>query len=202
MGNQDFYISLTFAVYRVLELFPAEEKSTAKIMQSANRTLSDLIIISEKNPVTNQQKNQIVPRVLREIEYLHVYLRDAQNENWINPDNFLVLRKEYRRVERFLEDLDLELQDEVLPKEIKEEKKEPVLETKKNTFKGKESLSERQKKIIDILKEKEQIQVREIQKILPNVTKRTLRRDLDDLMNLNLIERKGQWSSVFYRIKV
>ena len=197
--NQDFFITLTFAVYRVLELFPDDESVKSKIAESANRTLSDLILISEKNPVTTQQKREIIPRCLREIELVQVYLRETQDENWINPDNFLVLRKAYRKVERFLEDLDLDIQDRV-----QKEKSKPSFKIEQKFVEQKKEavqLSGRKLKIVEILKNKEQAQVREFQKMMPNVTKRTLRRDLDELIHLGFIERKGEWSKVFYRIK-
>ena len=63
------------------------------------------------------------------------------------------------------------------------------------------SLSFRQSKIVEILQTKEKAQVWELQKILPEVTKRTLRRDLDDLLGRKLIERQGEWNAVFYRLK-
>lgn len=197
--NQDFFINLTFAVHRVLELFPGEESIKSRIVESANRTLSDLMLISEKNPVTIQQKREIAPRCLREIELVQAYLREAQDENWLNPDNFLVLRKTYRKVERFLEDLDLELQDGALKEKIKPSPKteQKPAEEKKEAV----QLSGRKLKIVEILKNKEQAQVREFQKVFPDVTKRTLRRDLDKLLRMGFIERKGEWNTVFYRIR-
>ena len=197
--NQDFFINLTFTLHKVLELFPAEKQEKARIAELANKTLADLVLISEKNPVTSQQKREIVPRCLRKIELVQICLREAQDENWINPDNFLVLRKEYRKVERFLEDLDLQLQENVLPRSGESERGKGMKQQQETQ--KKQGLSDRQKKIMEILKQKEQAQVREFQKVLPDVTKRTLRRDLDDLLHSNLIERKGEWNMVFYKIR-
>lgn len=61
--------------------------------------------------------------------------------------------------------------------------------------------SDRQRKILEMLKRKEKVQVWELQKILPQVTKRTLRRDMDDLLQKNLVERRGSWNEVFYQLK-
>ena len=63
-------------------------------------------------------------------------------------------------------------------------------------------LTQRQKKIIEFLRAKENAQVWELQKILPEVTKRTLRRDLDELLQKNLVERKGAWNEVSYELKL
>ena len=62
-------------------------------------------------------------------------------------------------------------------------------------------LSERQRRIVELLRQKEKVQVWELQKVLPQVTKRTLRRDLDDLLQKSVIERQGEWNSVFYQLK-
>ena len=61
-------------------------------------------------------------------------------------------------------------------------------------------MSNRQRKIIEFLKAKDRAQVRELQKILPEVTKRTLRRDLDELLQKNLVARKGEWNMVSYEL--
>ena len=62
-------------------------------------------------------------------------------------------------------------------------------------------LTDRQRKILEYLKAKENAQVWEIQKVVPEVTKRTLRRDLDELLQMDLVERKGEWNTVFYELK-
>ena len=83
------------------------------------------------------------------------------------------------------------------------EKKPITTETsieKRNPLQVK-SFSERQKKILEILKNREKAQVSDIIKEIPNVTKRTLRRDLDDLLKKNTIIRVGEWNQVFYQAK-
>ena len=63
-------------------------------------------------------------------------------------------------------------------------------------------LSTRQEKILEFLKSKEKAQVWELQKMLPEpVTKRTLRRDMDDLMQKGRVERQGEWNGVFYKLR-
>jgi predicted HTH transcriptional regulator len=62
-------------------------------------------------------------------------------------------------------------------------------------------LNARQERMLEILRNKEKAQVWELKKLLPEVTKRTLRRDLDDLLNRNLVIREGEWNNVLYRIR-
>jgi DeoR/GlpR family transcriptional regulator of sugar metabolism len=40
----------------------------------------------------------------------------------------------------------------------------------------------------------------DLQKVLPNITKRTIRRDLDELLETGKIIRMGEFNRVFYKI--
>jgi len=70
-----------------------------------------------------------------------------------------------------------------------------------NQTDGKSNLSPRKKKILEILQEKEQVQVWEINKIMPDVSKRTLRRDFAELLAQGLVQRIGEKNNTFYKIK-
>jgi DeoR/GlpR family transcriptional regulator of sugar metabolism len=62
-------------------------------------------------------------------------------------------------------------------------------------------MNERQKKILEILKEKGKIQVGQIKEFFPNVSKRTLRRDFQSLVKKGIIERIGEKNKTFYQLK-
>ena len=70
-------------------------------------------------------------------------------------------------------------------------------EVKKRT----EFSSPRQEKILEFLKENGQAQVWQIKQVLPEVTKRTLRRDFEHMLEQGLIERMGEKNDTFYQIK-
>ena len=59
----------------------------------------------------------------------------------------------------------------------------------------------RQKKILEFLEKNGKAQVMELQTILPDITKRTIRRDLDELLEAGKINRLGEFNQVFYTIK-
>ncbi|MDP2741447.1 MAG: DeoR family transcriptional regulator [bacterium] len=61
-------------------------------------------------------------------------------------------------------------------------------------------ISERQNKILKFLKENKKAQVMDLKTVLDDVTKRTIRRDLDDLLKKGSIVRVGEWNQVFYQI--
>ena len=65
---------------------------------------------------------------------------------------------------------------------------------------SKESLLDRQKKILEILKEKGRAQVGDFKKVFPEVSKRTLRRDFRSLVSQKLVDRIGEKNNTFYQI--
>jgi len=60
--------------------------------------------------------------------------------------------------------------------------------------------SARQGKILEFLAKNEKAQVMDLQTILPDITKRTIRRDLDELLEAGKIIRLGDFNQVFYKI--
>ncbi len=62
------------------------------------------------------------------------------------------------------------------------------------------SISERQEKILAFLKEQGRAQVWQIKQVLPEVTKRTLRRDFESLLKKRLVERTGERNNTFYQV--
>ena len=59
-------------------------------------------------------------------------------------------------------------------------------------------LNKRQEKILELLKKQEKIQVQDIQKVIPKTIKRTLRRDLGNLMEQGMLRREGSGKMTYY----
>ncbi len=64
-----------------------------------------------------------------------------------------------------------------------------------------DQLNERQNKILEILKVKETLQVWEVKKMFPKISKRTLRRDFEKLLKIGCIQREGERSNTFYKLR-
>jgi hypothetical protein len=62
-------------------------------------------------------------------------------------------------------------------------------------------ITARQEQIIEFLTKNNKAQVMDIQTILPDITKRTIRRDLYELLESGKITRSGDFNQVFYQIK-
>jgi predicted HTH transcriptional regulator len=58
--------------------------------------------------------------------------------------------------------------------------------------------NERQNKIISMLQQKRIVTPKELQKLIPNVSDRTLRRDMDTLAKEKIVLQKGSTKSTFY----
>jgi hypothetical protein len=63
-------------------------------------------------------------------------------------------------------------------------------------------LNLRQQKILELLRKKDKLQVWEVKRIFPEITKRTLRRDFKNLLNQGLIQRIGEKNNTFYCLNV
>jgi outer membrane biosynthesis protein TonB len=71
---------------------------------------------------------------------------------------------------------------------------------KKTRKKRKTGLNERQEKILEIIKEGGRMQIQDLGPNFPNVTKRTLRRDISYLADKKLIKREGKANKIFYKV--
>jgi len=118
----------------------------------------------------------------KNLEILDSFFEVAKTQNWVSPSNVLEIQQEYSKLKEGLKSYS-ELSSEVEPQKV-------------------ERGSGRQEKILKILEEKGRAQVWEIQQIFPEVTKRTLRRDFESLLNQGLIERIGERNETFYQLKV
>jgi len=116
------------------------------------------------------------------LEILSSFFEVAKSQNWVSPSNILEIQKEYDS--------------------LKGELKQALAVRPREVGRTGEIIPGRQQKILEILKEKGRAQVWEIQKIFPEVTKRTLRRDFESLLNQDLIERIGERNETYYQLKV
>jgi len=229
--NRNFFIRLAFAAHRVADALPAspsqggpqEEQVAKEIRESANEILTGLLLLVDKEVTRPEKKQDLLSQLERQIDILLVYLDRAEKQNWIHPGNFSLLETEYGKIRELLELFDgIPLQrvethrDQGPGVKVEEEEREKKssfsasaadkqttgrLMTSVRVESGPLSLTQRQRKIIEFLRAKENAQVWELQKVLPEVTKRTLRRDLDELLSKNLVERKGAWNAVAYQLK-
>lgn len=80
----------------------------------------------------------------------------------------------------------------------KTERKEMIEDLSEKLHAGENILTARQKKIIDVLNANGKIDTSLLQKEIPKVTIRTLRRDLDALGKMGIIKKNGTTKGSFY----
>ncbi|MFA5878066.1 MAG: DeoR family transcriptional regulator [Candidatus Staskawiczbacteria bacterium] len=196
------YTEITNAVYSLLEFFPEAEPLKQKTKEKALEILENLslVFLLEEPNQTIIQKVKAASQVLRDIEVLKNYLALAKERGWISTMNLMILYKEYQGIKEAVRPISvlIPLKEEMPENKVKLVENTPV---DKNVNKIAENvkLSPRQNRILEILQAQEKAQVSDLQKALNNVSKRTLRRDLDELLKIGKVERSGEWNQVIYK---
>jgi len=174
--DKNYPIQLTQDIYRLTLFFPKKEPLRYKMREVADDIL------------TNFYKEQNL-EIFKNLEILDGFFEVAKVQNWISPNEILKLQKECSKLK---EDL-VNVAGFRSVKEEAEKINEPEV--------GSKDFPQRQKEILKFLKEKGRAQVWELKQIFPEVSKRTLRRDFEQLLNLGAIERIGERNQTFYMLR-
>jgi len=182
--EKEHYLKLTLAVYRVTDLFPEGDFLKGEIREAANRILADLIW---SNP------HPRVEEICSGVGIL-VSLFDRANEgNLADPRNFLVLKREYKKIAESYEKRPIQPK---LLEPAKTVENSLLDEVSGNNGNG------RKKRLLNILKTKRRVQVGELVRNFPDISRRTLLRDLEELHRGGLIMRTGEGRGASYTIKL
>jgi predicted HTH transcriptional regulator len=171
--SKEKLIEITKKIYRLTSLFPKKEPLRYKIREIADEILY-FLLKGFQNPT------------FKELEILDSFFEIAKEQNWISYKEILEIQKEYQEIGNYLK-------SEFSVKNFSNDQT--------SSIQLRFHLSDRQAKILEILKEKEKIQVGQIKEFFPNVSKRTLRRDFQNLVKKGIIERIGQKNKTFYKLK-
>jgi len=190
--DKKFLIQLTSNLYRLTLLFPKKEPLRYKMRELTVEILEDFVELESSN-----QSAKIAHEILKNIKVLDNFFEVAKNQNWVSSSELFQIQKEYSNIQGTLEGLYKaekiqQLEDNVFP----------AVERLKNQASVRRELNGRQEKILEILKEKGRAQVWELNKIFPELSKRTLRRDVEQLYKEGLIERRGEKNATFYELRV
>ncbi len=156
------FLKLTLAVYKVTASFPQEGRDLkTKIRESANNILAGLLSGKE----------------VRANELLDLF-QAAAEKDWVDPRNFLVLRKEYAKLQGML----FEAAPQTTGPGEALAKQRPAQPSFNNS---------RQKAIYGIIKERKRLQLRDLTPSFPQVSRRTLIRDLEELCHTGNVTKNG-----------
>jgi len=190
--EKKFILQITNELYRLTLLFPKKEPLRYKMRELADDILFDLISVPQKT-----YRGQTPVSLDGKLEVLDGFFEVAKNQNWIKPEDLLNLQKEYSKLKG-----QLKLKAEPIKSEVKLTQVRPLQKSELTEVRPvQNSMNERQEKILAVLKEKEKAQVWQIKQIFPQVSKRTLRRDFENLFKRGIIERIGERNETFYQLK-
>lgn len=215
--DKDFLIELTNKLYRLTLLFPKKEPLRYKIRETADEILADLVYwqsLKSPNPglyieASEKRQKETIFELEKGLEVLNSYFEVAKWQNWINYFEVLEIQEEYAKIKDNLmgEIKGIEIKEESFPQAqflANERVFEPISEKikeKTQIYSQRTELEPRKEKILKILGRVERIQVGEINKLFPEVSKRTIRRDFQKLVKQGILERIGEKNNTIYRIK-
>ncbi len=204
--NKEEFIKLTNTVYKVLEFFPEVDPLKNRAKEKALAILESLILMHETSGWLSFQKEKTKAQLLEDIDILLGYLWIGKAQGWLNAVNYLIVANEYDKLKaEFKLVMPVHRNAPIIieqPEEVKAPSQSRPLE-KLTARQGPPSgkLTARQRQIIEYLEKNAKAQVMDLQTILPSVTKRTIRRDLDELLGAGRIVREGDFNQVVYKIK-
>jgi hypothetical protein len=185
------FLKLTNTTYQLLEYFPETDSLKVRAKEKVLAVMEGLVLASVGD--LNQGK------LSGDIEILLGYLKVGKAQGWISSMNYLIVCNEYKKICGKPDVPQTEDAQTVCTQKGGEVVVGvEALEIEAPNFLNK--MSGRQQKILRFLKDKEKAQVVDLQEILPTVTKRTIRRDLEELLNSGQIVRLGEFNQVFYKV--
>ena len=194
--DKENLIELTNKLYKLTLLFPKKEPLRYKVRDVADEILANLVareVFHSPNPgetmvVDNSKQKDLIFEIKKDLAVLKSYFEVVKWQNWVSYFDVLEIEEKYDKIEC---KVDKGPTSVVGPKIVKVNEGQSFDRI----------LDSRKEKILGILKEKEKIQVGELKELLPDVSKRTLRRDFDQLLKQGLVERIGERNNTFYCLK-
>jgi len=193
---EENFLKLTNTVYKILDFFPESDPLKNRAKDKALAIMEHLTLINDNSGWASFNKEKIKVQLSEDIEILLGYLWIGKTQGWLNLANCLIVSNEYEKIKK-------SVQNSLLANIVAD----PSQSCPKASLVGeiKESgnliLSDRQQKIIEFLKNNKKAQVMDLQTVLPDITKRTIRRDLDELLEMGKVNRVGDFNQVFYTVK-
>ena len=195
--NKNYLLQVTNELYRITLLFPKKEPLRYKMRQLSNEVLANFVDLSQEKNL--QEEVRIIEDSNHKIEILDGFFDVARAQNWVRPSDILDLQKEYDSIKVGFSSINSNGKEQ---ERVRVVTHVPIIEKPYKEDKVKEIiLSGRQEKILRILEDKGRAQVNNIKDYFPDTSKRTLRRDLKELLDNDFVRRKGERNSTFYEVK-
>ncbi len=206
--DRNFLFELTNKLYQTTLLFPRKEPLRYKTREVADDILAIFIA---------GQRDADFSRIEAKLDILGCFLDMAALQKWVKMEKIQELKKGYNLLNQEM-DGEPNLTKSLFEKTERMENIQILIPNKKETIRPIDkdinnfsteattavftvNQPNRHERILSTLKEKGRAQVWEFKKIFPEVTKRTLRRDFENLLKRGLVERIGERNTTFYQLK-
>lgn len=189
--DREYYQKLTLAVYRVTEFFPEKEPLRFQIRELADKILANLVL-ANPHPENIANKGDL----LKDIKALFSYFDLADLQNWVDPRNFSVLKREYGKIQKPLEEAAV-LSEFSAPAASKS----VLLNTGKsveNSFSGNSQNGNRQEKILEAINGNGMVKIGDLLRLFPGVNRRTVLREMDKICQTGAVVRNGHGRGAHY----
>lgn len=180
------------AVYRVGDRLPADDPLARALKEAALTTTASCVVFFYAPEEYNEQKAH------SDIETLRSFFVVAKNQDWLDPRNFDVLLEEYMRLKEEIK----EFSNQRISRENAAKKDLPQQQRNKRSEAA--AISDRQKKILAYAKDHpgEEISLKQVRDIFPDVAYRTVQRDVQMLLGIGLIKKRGTTHNTTYHLEV
>ncbi len=197
---------LALAVYRVTGLFPEGEASRHRIRERAMEILEDAtfyVTIREKDV---SGKAMLLQTIEAKISALLGMFRVVRAQHYVKELNFDILEWEYREVEKAIQE---ELARDIPEIQSSEEglREEAVYKIETGAW-PQESIADvlsllngRQQQLVGFFKDNGSARLRELTKLFPDVSEKTIRNDLKVLCEKHLLRFNGKAPQSYYSLR-
>jgi len=202
-------IKATISLYRLTTLLPKKEPLRYKMRAVADDILKNSIQLQYAlKDMALLKKRELLTLLDRDRTILNNYAEVVRAQKWVADQEVVQVQRLYTFLAGELEAALLEAEVQHKMAELKQEAAQEMVSerqgsvaSEKITQELEKKLDERKEQILALLKEREKMQVWEVNELLPDVSKRTLRRDFQELLQKGFIERKGERNMTFYQLK-
>ncbi|MBU2037448.1 hypothetical protein KJ866_04620 [Patescibacteria group bacterium] len=206
MKNQELSrmaLNLSLAIYRITAKLPAGEVLIEQMRGSGNEIAATLSVAEAELSSAGDLAEENLADIEKKINQLRIYFQIAKAQNWVRLINWSILDFEYCKLQRevifryreltqignIANKHELEDKDSIMSHNIKAPKKAASL---KPTALSGRRLNERQIKIMGILDKNRVLKMSDLIPLFKNnISERTLRNELQDMVRAGLIKKKG-----------
>lgn len=189
-------IELTLAVYRVSDALPSDEPIRRQMRERAN-----IIVAQTVRVFYFPRANPTIEDLFSEIDILRGYFSIARHQQWVKEANFELLESAYKGIKGEFKEYFSKIIGKVEDNKngtAHLEKSNQKIDRKKKRSHNINSLTERQKKILEEIGKNGAARVGDLQNALSGVNSRTLRRDLQEMVHFGILRQETRGRKLYF----